>query len=93
MNVHDAFKEVVEQLKAMPKEEFLKLLDEHIMSGNTFEIEQLVAAYYDEAPFPNNKERWKEICEETRKCPFCPKHDRENRGRRPRSDKYKNKRT
>lgn len=39
----------------------------------------------------SNKERWKEICEETRKCPFCPKHDRENRGRRPRCDKHKNK--
>lgn len=26
------------------------------------------------------------------KCTFCPAHDGENRGRRPKSDKHKNKR-
>jgi hypothetical protein len=39
----------------------------------------------------DRKERWKKITQETAKCPFCPPHDRENRGRRPKSDAHKNK--
>ena len=39
----------------------------------------------------DKKKRKQSICQKTGKCPFCPTHDRENRGRRVRSDKYKNK--
>lgn len=37
-----------------------------------------------------NKERWQEIVKRTKKCGFCPRHDVENKGRRPRSDRQKN---
>lgn len=40
----------------------------------------------------DKKLRRKEITKETGKCQYCPLHDRENRGRRSRSDKHKNKR-
>lgn len=36
-----------------------------------------------------NRERWAEVVRQTHKCPRCPPHDGENRGRRPRSDKHK----
>jgi hypothetical protein len=39
----------------------------------------------------DKKARKKSICNKTGKCCFCPMHDRENRGRRVRSDKHKNK--
>ncbi len=39
----------------------------------------------------DKKERRRKIANKTGKCPFCPPHDRENRGRRVRSDKHKNK--
>ena len=39
-----------------------------------------------------NKQRRLEIVQRTKKCGLCPMHDRENRGRRPKPDKYKSKR-
>ncbi len=38
-----------------------------------------------------NKARLQEIVKQTHKCPFCPRHDGENRRRRPR-DRGKNPR-
>lgn len=34
-----------------------------------------------------NKDRWRKIVKATGKCPFCKKHDGENRRRRPRKKK------
>lgn len=39
-----------------------------------------------------NKERKAELVRRTGMCGFCPYHDRENRGRRPKPDRGKNKR-
>lgn len=39
-----------------------------------------------------NKERWLKIVLKTKKCLYCPPHDRENRGRRPKDDRGKNHR-
>lgn len=38
------------------------------------------------------KKRKLHVLQEMRKCPRCPYHDGENRRKRPRPDKYKNKR-
>lgn len=49
----------------------------------------------EEIPIPTgrgNKERWQKIVKETHKCPFCPKHNKENEGRKQRTDRYKVKR-
>ncbi len=39
-----------------------------------------------------NRDRWKEVVNETRKCPYCPKHGGENVSRKSRDDKYKDSR-
>lgn len=41
----------------------------------------------------DKKIHWRRIAKKTGKCDRCPPHDKENRGRRPRSDKHKNHRT
>lgn len=38
------------------------------------------------------KEQKKRICKKTGKCQYCPYHDKENRKRRAKPDRYKNKR-
>lgn len=40
----------------------------------------------------SKRERFKEVCKKTKKCPHCPPHAKENEGKKPRSDKHKNKR-
>jgi hypothetical protein len=37
-----------------------------------------------------NKARWAEIVKATKKCPYCPKHGKENASRRERTNRYKN---
>jgi hypothetical protein len=39
-----------------------------------------------------NRERTEELVRRTGICPFCPRHDGENRKRRPKPDRHKNKR-
>jgi hypothetical protein len=41
----------------------------------------------------SKRERWVDIVKETGKCPFCPPHDKENAGKKQRSDKHKSKRS
>jgi hypothetical protein len=36
-----------------------------------------------------NKARWAEIVKVTRKCPYCPKHGKENASPVMRPDRYK----
>lgn len=40
----------------------------------------------------SKRERWTEVSKKTKKCPHCPPHDSENRGRRPKTDTHKRKR-
>ena len=40
----------------------------------------------------SKKLRLKEVVNKTGKCGYCKPHDGENRGRRPKPDRYKNKR-
>lgn len=40
----------------------------------------------------SRRERLNEVAKKTKKCPRCPPHDVENRGRRARDDKHKGKR-
>lgn len=40
----------------------------------------------------SRRERWNEVCKETKDCAHCPPHKIENARKKPRSDKHKSKR-